>query len=311
MMRHRSFAVLLLLAAASIVSPIHAGDDGWLSLFNGKDTAGWKLRADKITATKFVDAAGNEIPGAKIGMLDQKMEIRDVKNVVIPGARIVAKGDKKVIVDEAGKVIPGAKIALVGGRKAILNKIGEELKDAKAVSVQMDNPSGWIVENNELICVKPHGGNDLLTEKKFTDFELHIEFQATSNSGVYLQGRYEIQVDNSLGAKPGKDGKLPNTMCGAIYGQIPPSKNMAKSPKEWQSFDVTYRAPRGANGKVTEPARVTLLWNGEKVIDDAAIKGPTGAALDSKVLEPGPLLLQGDHGPVTFRNIKIRPLSAK
>ena len=153
---------------------------------------------------------------------------------------------------------------------------------------------------------------------KFTDFALHIEFQATSNSGVYLQGRYEIQVDNSYGRKPKlieKDGKkiemLDTHQCDAIYGLIAPSKNMAKKPMEWQSFDVVFHGARGTQGKVTQKARVTLIWNGEKVIDDAPIAGPTGAALDNKVTEPGPLLLQGDHGKVAYRNIKIRPLAGK
>jgi hypothetical protein len=81
-----------------------------------------------------------------------------------------------------------------------------------------------------------------------------------------------------------------------------------KKAPEWNAFDVTYRAPRGKNGKVTQKARVTLIWNGEKVIDNGEISGPTGAALDSKVLEPGPILLQGDHGKVSFRNVKIKPL---
>src|SRR5262249_27033139 len=252
---------------------------------------------------------GKELSGAKATTLDQKMQVFDANGKLIPEAKIVEKAKKKVVVDAQNKPVEGANIKFTGGRKAIIDSKGVKRKDPKALTKQAHNPSGWIVEKGELLCVKPHGGNDILSEKTFTDFELHIEFQATSNSGVYLQGRYEIQVDNSLNAKPGKDGKLPNTMCGAIYGQIPPSKNMAKPPMEWQSFDVTFRAPRGANGKVTEPARATLLWNGEKVIDHAAIKGPTGAALDSKVLEPGPLLLQGDHGRVAFRNIKIRPLT--
>src|SRR5205807_7799777 len=140
------------------------------------------------------------------------------------------------------KVIDKAKVVKVGGRNAVVNAKGEEIQGAKENASTVFAHSGWDVEKETLICSKPHGGNDLLTEKKFTDFELHIEFQATSNSGVYLQGRYEIQIDNSLNAKPGKDGKLPNNMCGAIYGQIPPSKNMAKPPMEWQSFDVTFRA---------------------------------------------------------------------
>ena len=86
---------------------------------------------------------------------------------------------------------------------------------------------------------------------------------------------------------------------------------MNKKAPEWNVFDVTYRAPRGKDKKVTEKARVTLVWNGEKVIDDFEITGPTGGALDGNVGEPGPILLQGDHGVVSFRNIRIRPLDSK
>jgi hypothetical protein len=250
------------------------GKDDWIVLFNGKDTSGWKLRGEKITVTKFLDAEGNPIAGAKV--------------------------------------------AKVGGKDAIVSKTGEEIKGAKKVQETLPNFLGWSADKGELVCDKPHGGNDILTERKFTDFELHIEFLATSNSGVYLQGRYEIQVDNSFGAKPklvDKDGKkvevFDTHQCGAIYGRIAPSKNMAKKPTEWQSFDVVFHGARGEAGKVNKKARVTLIWNGEKVIDDAEIDGVTGAALDSKETEPGPLLLQGDHGKVTYRNIKIRPLPAR
>jgi hypothetical protein len=297
-----------------------AGQDkgSWIMLFNDKDTTGWKLRAEKMTVTRYLDAGGNAIEGAKKVKLDQKEVAQDAKGKEIADAKIVAKGDKKIVVDAEGNAIAGAKVAKVGGRDAIVNKAGEEIKDAKAVQETGPNPMGWTVEKGELICDKPHGGNDILTEQKFTDFELHIEFQATSNSGVYLQGRYEIQVDNSYGAKPKiveKDGKKIETLdthqCGAIYGLIAPSKNMAKMPKDWQSFDVIFQGARGEAGKVTQKARATLIWNGEKVIDDAEIAGPTGGALDSKVTEPGPLLLQGDHGKVAYRNIKIRPLAAK
>src|SRR5262249_35074163 len=159
-------------------------------------------------------------------------------------------------------------------RDAIVDKDGKELKDVKAVTEMVDNPSGWTVEDGILVSSKPHGGNDLVTEEKFTDFELHVEFQATANSGVYLPGRYEIQIDNSFGAKPKiveKDGQkvevFDSHQCGAIYGRIPPSKNMAKPAKEWQSYDVTFRGARMEDGKLKK-ARVTLIWNGEKVIDD-------------------------------------------
>jgi hypothetical protein len=277
----------------------------WEVLFNGKDTTGWRLRAEKISVTKFVDADGNVIAGARKAKLDQKEVARDAKNKDIPGAKIEVKNGKKVVVDADGNAIAGAKIVKVDGREAIVSAKGEEIKGAKAVSETVPNVSGWTVVDGTLICSKPHHGNDLLTEKKFTDFELRVEFLATSNSGVYLQGRYEIQIDNSFGRKPTK------TSCGAIYGRIAPCKNVAKKPTEWQSYHVFYRAPRGKDGKVTQKARVTLIWNDETVMEHAEIDGPTGAALDGKALEPGPILLQGDHGRVTFRNIKIRALAAK
>ncbi len=159
-------------------------------------------------------------------------------------------------------------------------------------------------------CGNGPRGSDLFTEQKFDDFQLHIEFLGTSNSGVYLQGRYEIQIDNSFGAKPKietVDGKkvevLSKTQCGALYSRIAPSKNMAKPPTEWQTFDVTFHGARAEKGKPTQKAHLVLVWNGEKVID---VDIPNGTALD-----PGPLLLQGDHGKVTFRNIKIKPLNKK
>jgi hypothetical protein len=305
-MYQRGLALAVVLVATAVgVSADEKKDADWEVLFNAKDTTGWKLRAAKVTRTTFIDADGKPIAGARRGKVDQKEVVRDAKGKDIPDAKVIEKDGRKVIVDAEGKPIEKAKIAKVGGRDAIVIGKGEEVKGAKAVNEVVDNASGWTVEGDTLVCSKPHGGNDLLTEKTFTDFELHIEFQATSNSGVYLQGRYEIQIDNDAGRKPGKHS------TGAVYGRIAPSKNMGKKPPQWQTYHVTYRAPRGKDGKVTEKARVTLVWNGEKVIDDAEIDGPTGAALDGKVLEPGPLLLQGDHGRVAFRNIKIRPLAGK
>jgi len=302
-MSSRFVALAVLLGAAVGLS---ADDkDGWTVLFNEKDTSGWKLRAEKMMIAKFFDKDGKEITGAKRGMVDQKEVARDTKNKDIPGAKIIEKDKKKIVVDTDDKVIANAKIVKTGGRVAILDAKGQELKGAKAVPQTIDNPNGWVVDKGVLVCAQPHAGNDLLTEKRFTDFELHVEFQATSNSGVYLQGRYEIQINNDSGKQPTKNS------CGSLYGLIAPSKNPGKKPPEWNTFDIKFRAPRGKDGKVTEKGRVTLIWNGEKVIDDAEIAGVTGAALDNKVLEPGPILLQGDHGKVSFRNIKIKPIVGK
>src|SRR5262249_44914114 len=152
--------------------------------------------------TRFVDADGKPLPDAKKVKVDQREVLQDAKGKEIPKGTIeeVKKvGGKLVVVTADGRGLEGAKKAKAGGRDAVGNKAGEEIKGARAVTETVPNVSGWLVENHELICAKPHQGNDLLTEQKFTDFELHIEFQATSNSGVYLQGRYEIQIINSFG----------------------------------------------------------------------------------------------------------------
>lgn len=135
------------------------------------------------------------------------------------------------------------------------------------------------------------GGANLVTERKFTDFKLHVELRlpAGSNSGVYLRGRYEVQIADTLG-EPASDG------LGAVYGFIAPSEDAGKGPNEWQSLDITLVG-----------RRITVMVNGKTVICDQEIPGITGGALDSDEGAPGPLLLQGDHGPVEFRNLVLTP----
>jgi hypothetical protein len=315
----RWLPLLSLLALAGGAAPADDKPGEWALLFNGKDLTGWKLRHEKYTLTKFVDASGQEIKGAKKAKLDQTTTVVDAKGKPIEGAKVVKVENKEVAVDASGQPLKDAKIARSGGRDAVVGADGKEIKDAKEVKEEVANPTGgWKVEDGVLICGTGPRGSDIYTDRKFTDFELHVEFQPTGNSGVYLLGLYEIQIDNSKNVKPTvveKDGQkvevLPKTICGAIYGRIAPSKNMARDAKEWQTFDVTFRAARGDAKAVKEKARVTVVWNGEKVIDNAEIDGPTGAALAGKETEPGPLLLQGDHGRVSFRNVKIRPLTGK
>ncbi|HEX7802633.1 MAG TPA: DUF1080 domain-containing protein [Pseudoxanthomonas sp.] len=135
------------------------------------------------------------------------------------------------------------------------------------------------------------GGANLVTERKFTDFKLHVELRlpAGSNSGVYLRGRYEVQIADPLG-EPASDG------LGAVYGFIAPSEDAGKGPNEWQSLDITLVG-----------RRITVVVNDKTVICDQEIPGITGGALDSDEAAPGPLLLQGDHGPVEFRNLILTP----
>ena len=148
----------------------------------------------------------------------------------------------------------------------------------------------WVVESG--VLKSPKSGSNIFSIQTFKDFKLHIEFRypKESNSGVYLRGRYEVQIEDSKGKEPAK-GEL-----GAVYGFITPSEMMAKAPGEWQSYDITLI------GRM-----VTLSVNGKQVIWNQEIPGITGGAIDSKEGEPGPILMQGDHGPIEFRNIVITP----
>lgn len=148
----------------------------------------------------------------------------------------------------------------------------------------------WIVENG--VLKSPQSGANLFTDQKFTDFKLHIEFRYPkgSNSGVYLRGRYEVQVTDSKGLEAWDD------QFSGIYGFLQPNRMVAKDAGEWQSFDITLVG-----------RTVTVVANDVTVICDQIIPGITGGAIDSKEGEPGPIFLQGDHGPIEYRNIVITP----
>jgi hypothetical protein len=148
----------------------------------------------------------------------------------------------------------------------------------------------WVVVNG--VLTSPRSGSNIRTVQTFNDFKLHIEFRypKESNSGVYLRGRYEIQIEDNIGLEP------MSLYLGGIYGFIDPWLNMAKAPGEWQSYDVELV------GRM-----VTVVANGTTVIYKQEIPGVTGGALDSKEGEPGPLMMQGDHGPIEYRNIILTP----
>jgi Domain of Unknown Function (DUF1080) len=152
------------------------------------------------------------------------------------------------------------------------------------------NVNQWIVEDG--VLRSPQSGANIATDETFGDFKLHIEFRfpAGSNSGVYLRGRYEVQITDDFGLEPNRH------RFAAIYGFLEPNEMAARRAGEWQTYDVTLVG-----------RRVTVVANGRTVICDRDIPGITGGALDSKEGAPGPILLQGDHGPIEFRNITITP----
>lgn len=151
--------------------------------------------------------------------------------------------------------------------------------------------AAWKVDNGTL--VSPGRGPELITDAKFTDFKLHVEFNCAhgSNSGVYLRGRYELQIEDD----PEPEG--PTMRTGGVYGFLAPSPEQPRLPGEWQTYDITLI------GRM-----LTVLQNGQRIIDQQEIPGITGGALDSHEGLPGPIYLQGSEaGHVAFRNITITP----
>jgi hypothetical protein len=151
--------------------------------------------------------------------------------------------------------------------------------------------AAWKIENGTL--VSPGHGAELITNAKFGDFKLHVEFNCApgSNSGVYLRGRYELQIEDD----PEPEG--PTMRTGGVYGFLAPSPEQPRKPGEWQTYDITLL------GRV-----VTVVQDGQTIIDSQEIPGITGGALDSHEGLPGPIYLQGSEaGHVAFRNITITP----
>jgi hypothetical protein len=149
-------------------------------------------------------------------------------------------------------------------------------------------------------------GSDIFTEQAFGDCEIHLEFMVpkSSNSGIYLMGRYEVQVLDSFG-KP--DDKLGQGDVGAIYSAAKPSSNASKAAGEWQTFDIVFQAPRFEGEKKTQNAKfLSVKLNGKEIQKDVEVKGPTGGQLYSDEKPTGPLLIQGDHGIVALRNIRVK-----
>jgi hypothetical protein len=162
-----------------------------------------------------------------------------------------------------------------------------------------DGPNSWSVEDSVLknTVIAGEHGTDLVTDKKYWNFTVRYDFQVpdNSNSGFYLRGRHEVQIlgDYKTG-KPSKGGN------GAIYNHTAPSEFASKPAGEWQTVEATIIGNK-----------ITVVLNGKKIHDNVECNKATGSEIDSKVNEPGPLFLQGDHGTVWFRNLRIRSLPSE
>ena len=186
---------------------------------------------------------------------------------------------------------------------------------AESVTVDTANPKAFAVKPGAgvLLNAPERPTVDFFSEAEHGDCELHVEFCVPrgSNSGIYLQGRYEVQIFDSYGKK-----EVAPSDCGGLYegrdndkgfpGRAP-AVNASKAPGEWQTFDITFRAPRfGPDGKKTESAVfVKVVHNGQVIHENVEVTNPTRSAAFSDEKPTGPLKLQGDHGPVAFRNLRL------
>jgi hypothetical protein len=199
------------------------------------------------------------------------------------------------------------------------NTLGAKPPSGAVVLLGEDSLDGWVQADGKTPAkwafdhgVATVGRGIIMTKQKFGDFLLHVEFnvpympdqrgQRRGNSGVYLTGNYELQVLDSYGLKSQDND------CGAIYKQITPAVNACKPPLQWQTYDITFHKARVENGKTVQKARLTVLQNGIKIIDNAEISITPGG-IDIAEGQDGPILLQ-DHGnPVEYRNIWLKPLN--
>ncbi len=171
--------------------------------------------------------------------------------------------------------------------------------------------SSWVVQDDGSVVAD---GSDAVSTRSFGDFHLHVEFlcppmageqgQARANSGVYLHGRYEVQVLDSYGQEPAPNG------CGAVYSIARPLVNASLPPGQWQAYDITFRAPRyDPRGRLLEHARVTVVHNGTAIHNNLQLPKATPGAFDRGSDTMGPILLQYHGDPVRYRNIWVRPLN--
>jgi hypothetical protein len=167
--------------------------------------------------------------------------------------------------------------------------IGEDLSNWSAM--RGGEVKGWEIKGGILRNTPPTV--NLVTRDKYTDFKLHAEYKVPErgNSGIYLRGRHEVQVAADHGREPNKRSS------GSIYGFITPAQPASNPTGEWNSYDITLIG-----------RWVTVEFNGIKIIDNAEIPGITGGAIDSREGEPGPIMLQGDHQQVDYRNVILTPV---
>ena len=277
----------------------------WDLTIQGKDNSypSWVevyLSGSRTLVGRFVHGGGSARPVAKVTFSDGVMRF------AIPPQWDRGTADLMVEATLANDKLTGTlttpdgeKQALSGVRAPALRRASPPvwdkpiaLFDGKNMNAwePMGDRSKWSVVNG--ILTNAGSGANLRTKQTFEDFKLHVEFKVAKggNSGIYLRGRHEVQVEDTPIGEP------KSVDVGGVYGFLVPNEAAQKPAGEWQTFDITLIG-----------RRVTVVLNGKNIIVDQTIPGITGGAIDSKEGDPGPLYLQGDHTGVEYRNIIITP----
>ncbi|MCM4171280.1 DUF1080 domain-containing protein [Arenibacter sp. TNZ] len=299
-----AFSLLLAFTTFSFAQQINPIEGRWDMVISqdGEELPSWleiRHSGGRTLVGRFVYAMGSARPIAEVKMNDGQfsfaippqwedgntdMEFEgSMQGDVLKGTMLYTNGQTYNWVATRAPKLGYTKNPKWG--KAIKLFNGKDLKGWQAMGENQ-----WIVESG--VLKSPKSGSNLVSEQIFDDFKLHLEFKYPkgSNSGVYLRGRYEVQITDSKGAEPS------DVEYSGVYGFLTPSEVVAKAAGEWQEYDITLIG-----------RRVTVVANGTTVISDQIIPGITGGALDSMEGKPGPLYFQGDHGPVEFRNIIVTP----
>jgi hypothetical protein len=310
-MKRNTLLAAVTLALATVVAAAAPDADAYLGRWNVKitnatDTFGsGGFQIDKKDGAlqaglvwrwgSYLPAKSVEVKGGTLHLVREEQPGRlDVFEVRLEGGQL--KGQVK-LADGTVQHFEARKAPSLADRRAPVWGDPVTLFDGKSLDGwKLRDPgkrNGWAAQNGELAVVEPKDNADLVSEKTFQDLKLHLEFNVDpkSNSGVYLRGRYEIQILDNPDAKMALDSHG----CGALYSRVAPKVNAARPAGEWQSYDITFVG-----------RKLEIVLNGQKVVD-TVVEGITGGALNPFEDEPGPLMLQGDHGKVRFRNIVVTP----
>lgn len=255
---------------------------------------------DRVLVGRFVGVVGSVRPISRLDFA------HDTLKFSLPPQWEPGNGDFQFVGVFAGDSLAGSlttadgkQLTWSGHRAPSLRRAAAPRWGAPVKLFNGTSTAGWHATGGENqwkavngVLTNTQRGGNLVTDRRYGDFKLHVEFKypPAGNSGVYLRGRYEAQIEDSTGRELSTGG------LGAIYGFLIPNQNAAKGASEWQTYDITLVG-----------RRVTVVLNGKTVICEANIPGPTGGALDSYEEEAGPIMLQGDHGPVEYRNLTITP----